>query len=50
MRTGGTGVGAIEIVLPDGARVSTDVFVNEKVLPRVLRAMRTKRRAQAVQP
>jgi transposase len=34
------GVGGIEIVLPDGARVSVDAFVNEKVLSRVLRAMK----------
>jgi transposase len=32
--------GAIEIVLPNGARVSVDAFVNEKALLRVLRAMK----------
>jgi transposase len=32
--------GAIEIALPNGARVSVDAFVNEKALSRVLRAMR----------
>ena len=32
--------GAIEIALPDGARVSVDAFVNEEALSRVLRAMR----------
>jgi transposase len=32
--------GAIEIALPNGARVSVDAFVNEKALLRVLRAMR----------
>jgi transposase len=40
MRTGDNGVGAIEIVLPNGARVSVDAFVNEKALSRVLRAMK----------
>jgi hypothetical protein len=33
-------VGGIEIVLPNGARVSVDAFVNEKALSRVLRAMK----------
>jgi transposase len=33
-------VGAIEIVLPNGARVSVDASVNEKALSRVLRAMK----------
>jgi transposase-like protein len=33
--------GAIEIALPNGARVSVDAFVNEKALSRVLRAMRS---------
>ena len=33
-------VGAIEIALPNGARVSVDAFVNEKALSRVLRAMK----------
>jgi transposase len=38
---GGEGrAGAIEIALPNGARVSVDAFVNEKALSRVLRAMR----------
>jgi len=32
--------GAIEIALPNGARVSVDACVNEKALSRVLRAMR----------
>jgi transposase len=32
--------GAIEIALPNGARVSVDAFVNEKALLRVLRAMK----------
>lgn len=34
------GVGGIEIVLPNGARVSVDAFVNEQALSRVLRAMK----------
>jgi transposase len=34
------GAGAIEIALPNGARVRVDAFVNEKALSRVLRAMR----------
>jgi transposase len=37
---GNGGVGGIEIVLPNGARVSVDAFVNEKALSRVLRAMK----------
>jgi transposase len=40
VRTGDNGIGAIEIVLPNGARVSVDAFVNEKALSRVLRAMK----------
>jgi transposase len=40
MRVGDNGVGAIEIVLPNGARVSVDAFVNERALSRVLRAMK----------
>jgi transposase len=32
--------GSIEIILPNGARVSVDAFVNEKALSRVLRAMK----------
>jgi transposase len=32
--------GSIEITLPNGTRVSVDVFVNEKVLSRVLRAIK----------
>ena len=32
--------GSIEIMLPNGARVSVDAFVNEKALSRVLRAMK----------
>jgi transposase len=35
-----SGVGGIEIVLANGARVSVDAFVNEKALSRVLRAMK----------
>jgi transposase len=35
--------GAIEIALPNGARVSVDAFVNEKALSRVLRAMKGSR-------
>jgi transposase len=34
------GAGGIEIMLPNGARVSVDPFVNEKALSRVLRAMK----------
>lgn len=33
--------GGIEIVLPDGARVSVDTSVNEAALSRVLRAMKS---------
>jgi transposase len=40
MRGSDSGVGGIEIALPNGARVSVDAFVNEKALSRVLRAMR----------
>jgi transposase len=40
VRGGDSGVGGIEIVLPNGARVSVDAFVNEKALSRVLRAMK----------
>jgi transposase len=40
MRASDSGVGAIEIVLPNGARVSVDAFVNERALSRVLRAMK----------
>jgi hypothetical protein len=32
VRGGDSGVGGIEIVLPNGARVSVDAFVNEKAL------------------
>jgi transposase len=39
-RGGEGGAGGIEIVLPNGARVSVDAFVNEKALSRVLRAMK----------
>jgi len=35
------GAGAIEITLPNGARVCVDAFVNETALARVLRAMRS---------
>lgn len=38
--TSDRGVGAIEIALPNGARVSVDAFVIEKALWRVLRAMK----------
>ena len=34
------GVGGIEIVLPNGTRLSVDASVNEKALSRVLRAMK----------
>jgi transposase len=34
------GVGGIEIVLPNGVRVSVDAFVNEQALARVLRAIK----------
>jgi transposase len=40
MRANDSSVGGIEIVLPNGARVSVDAFVNEKALSRVLRAMK----------
>jgi transposase len=40
IRGGDGGVGGIEIVLPNGARISVDAFVNEKALSRVLRAMK----------
>jgi transposase len=40
MRASDGGAGSIEIVLPNGARVSVDAFVNEKALSRVLRAMK----------
>jgi transposase len=40
MRASDSGVGAIAIVLPNGARVSVDAFVNERALSRVLRAMK----------
>ena len=33
--------GGIEIVLPNGARVSVDASVNEQALSRVLRAMKS---------
>ena len=39
-RANGGSVGGIEIMLPNGARVSVDAFVNEKALSRVLRAMK----------
>jgi len=32
--------GSIEIVLPNGTRVSVDAFVNEQALSRVLRTMK----------
>jgi len=34
-------IGAIEIMLPSGARICVDAFVNERALSRVLRAMRS---------
>jgi transposase len=40
MRGNDSSAGGIEIVLPNGARVSVDAFVNEKALSRVLRAMK----------
>ena len=40
VRGSDSGVGGIEIVLANGARVSVDAFVNEKALSRVLRAMK----------
>jgi len=40
LRASDAGVGGIEIVLPNGARVSIDASVNEKALSRVLRAMK----------
>jgi len=40
MRGNDSSAGGIEIVLPTGARVSVDAFVNEKALSRVLRAMK----------
>jgi transposase len=40
IRSSDSGVGGIEIVLPNGTRVSVDAFVNEKALSRVLRAMK----------
>ena len=40
VRAGDNGAGAIEIALPNGARISVDAFVNEAALARVLRAMK----------
>jgi transposase len=40
MRVGDDGVGAIEIVPPNGTRVSVDAFVNERALSPVPRAMK----------
>jgi transposase len=40
VRAGDSGAGAIEIALPNGARISVDAFVNETALARVLRAMK----------
>ena len=40
MRASDGSFGGIEIVLPNGARVSVDAFVDEKALSRVLRAMK----------
>ena len=39
-RANHSGVGGIEIVLPNGTRLSVDASVNEKALSRVLRAMK----------
>jgi transposase len=39
-RSGKDDAGAIEITLPNGARVCVDALVNEKALSRVLRAMK----------
>jgi transposase len=39
-RANDSGVGGIEIVLPNGTRLSVDASVNEKALSRVLRAMK----------
>jgi transposase len=40
VRANDSGVGGIEIVLPNGTRRSVDASVNEKALSRVLRAMK----------
>jgi transposase len=40
MPANASSTGGIEIVLPNGARVSVDAFVNEQALSRVLRAMK----------
>ena len=40
LRASDGGVGAIEIVLPNGTRLSVDASVNEAALSRVLRAMK----------
>jgi transposase len=40
MRANDSSAGGIEIVLPNGTRVSVDAFVNERALSRVLRAMK----------
>jgi hypothetical protein len=32
--------GSIQIMLPNGSRISVDAFVNEQALSRVLRAMK----------
>jgi len=40
MQASDGGVGAIEIVLPNGARLSVNASVNETALSRVLRAMK----------
>jgi transposase len=40
LRANHGGTGEIEIVLPNGARLSVDASVNEKALSRVLRAMK----------
>jgi transposase len=39
-RAGRASAGAIEIALPNGARIGVDAFVNETALARVLRAMK----------
>jgi hypothetical protein len=40
VRGSDSGVGGIEIVLANGARISVDALVNEKARSRVLRAMK----------
>ncbi len=40
MRANHSGVGGIEVVRPNGTRLSVDATVNEKALSRVVRAMK----------